>query len=537
MTTDTVAILRKRAEALGRLRADPGKLVLLNRYYRDNPWAFINDWGMTYDPRNLERGVSAVVPFVLFPRQIEWCQFTYSNWKDSEYGGTEKSRDMGVTWLASCFSSTLCLLFDGMNIGFGSRKEEYVDKLGDPKSILWKVRFFMSHLPREWRGAWNPRQHAPHMRIFFPDTGSTITGEAGDSIGRGDRKAIYFVDEAAHLERPQEVDQALSATTNCRQDISSANGRANPFAEKMHSGKHRKFTFHWRDDPRKDQAWYDKQCATLDPVTVAQEIDIDYSASVEGIVIPTAWVQAAVDLHKRLGITPTGERSAALDVADRGADLNAWGARHGVVLTHAETWSGKEGDIFQTTARAFMLCDTHGLAGFVYDADGLGAGVRGDAAQLNAQRHGRVLDVSAFVGSGSVHDPERCMIPGRKNVDFFANRKAQSWWALRFRFQAAWRASRGEPYDAEDIISIDSAFPERAKLCQELSQSVYKLTGAGKILIDKVPDGAKSPNLADMVMMLFAPRRKPMQINPAVLEPAYGPMTNGNLHLQGHSYA
>ncbi|MDP1260138.1 TerL protein, partial [Klebsiella quasipneumoniae] len=88
------------------------------------------------------------------------------------------------------------------------------------------------------------------------------------------------VDESAFLERPELVDASLSATTNCRQDISTPNGNANSFAIRRHSGKIKVFTFHWRDDPRKSQDWYEKQVELLDPVTVAQEIDIDYNASV-----------------------------------------------------------------------------------------------------------------------------------------------------------------------------------------------------------------------------------------------------------------
>jgi hypothetical protein len=37
---------------------------------------------------------------------------------------------------------------------------------------------------------------------------------------------------------------------------------------KRWGGKTDVFIFDWRDDPRKDQAWYDKQCRQFDPVTV-----------------------------------------------------------------------------------------------------------------------------------------------------------------------------------------------------------------------------------------------------------------------------
>ena len=51
----------------------------------------------------------------------------------------------------------------------------------------------------------------------------------------------------------------------------------------------------------------------------------------------------------------------------------------------------------------------------------------------------------------------------------------------------------------------------------ELSQPTYSINSAGKIIIDKTPDGTKSPNLADAVMMRFAPMKKQvLKINPNI---------------------
>jgi phage terminase large subunit len=50
--------------------------------------------------------------------------------------------------------------------------------------------------------------------------------------------------------------------------------------------------------------------------------------------------------------------------------------------------------------------------------------------------------------------------------------------------------------------------PQLDKLKIELSQPTYSISTLGKILIDKAPDGTKSPNLADVIMMLFAPKKK-----------------------------
>lgn len=504
-----------RMERLQRIRANPEVLPVMKAFYRDNPAQFIIDWGMTVDPRNVERGLPARIPFLLFPKQEEWIQWFVEHWRTSKPGITEKTRDMGMSWLTVGMAASLCLFNRGIIAGFGSRKEEYVDKIGSPKSLFDKARNFIGLLPVEFRGGWNPKAHAPHMRILFPENESAMTGEAGDGIGRGDRTSFYIVDESAFLERPYLVDASLSATTNCRQDISTPNGMANSFAERRHSGKVDVFTFHWRDDPRKDDAWYKKQCEELDAVTVAQEIDINYSASVEGVLIPSAWVQAAVDAHIKLGIQPTGQRMGALDVADEGKDTNAFTSRHGFLLEDIEEWSGKGDDIFGTVQRAFSICDQRRLEMYRFDSDGLGAGARGDARVINEQRkerRERQITATPYRGSGSPANPEDEAVPGeygqqgRLNKDFFANAKAQGWWRLRTLFRNTWRAVEEKmPFSPDEIISISGSMPLKNKLIVELSQPTYSVNGVGKIVVDKKPDGTKSPNLADSAMIAYAP--------------------------------
>lgn len=512
---DYLPIFAERAARLVYLKEHPDELPGLKAYYRDNPADFINDWGMTFDPRNIDKGLPAWVPFVLMPKQREWIDWAVDRWKAREPGVTEKSRDCGLSWLSVSLADTLCLFYDGMVFGFGSRKEEYVDKSDSPKSLFYKARKFMELLPPQFTNGWDVKRDTTHMKIRFPATNSFISGEAGDNIGRGDRTSITIVDEAAYLERPQLIDASLSATTNCRIDVSSANGRANSFAEKRHSGKISVFTFHWRDDPRKDDAWYAKQCAELDPVTVAQEIDINYNASVEGVLIPSIWVNAAIDAHIKLGIEPTGTNEGALDIADEGRDKCAYAGARGILLNYLEEWSGKDSDTFATIQRAFASADNCGHKIFKYDADGMGALVRGDARVINESRPGRSLMVLAFRGSGEVWRPESEDVKGRKNKDYFANRKAQAWFSLRKRFRDTYRAviEGATDYDPNEIISLDSTLPMIGKLLGELSQPTYSINGTGKIIVDKAPDGVKSPNLADAVMMRFATIARPMVIS------------------------
>lgn len=294
---DYAPIYKERAKRLDAIRKTPGMLAGLKEFYKDRPVEFITDWCMTYDPRNAEIGVPTQVPFLLFSKQADFIRWLYDRWRNREDGLGEKSRDMGISWLCVAFAVWMWLFHKGTVIGFGSRKEEYVDRIGDPKSLFWKIRALIDLLPIEFRpDGWDARKHAPFMTIRNPENGATIIGEAGDNIGRGNRTSIYFKDESAFYEHPDLIDAALSQTSNCKIDVSTPNGNGNPFYRKRMSGKVPVFTFHWRDDPRKDDAWYRKQQEALDPVILAQEVDIDYNASSSDNYIPGELIEQSMNI-------------------------------------------------------------------------------------------------------------------------------------------------------------------------------------------------------------------------------------------------
>ena len=526
---DYTAIFRARATRLRRLRSPEGANLIpgLKAFYKANPIQFITDWGVTSDPRNIERGLPAVIPFVPFTRQVEWLEWLLECWTNATGGLTEKTRDMGCSVAAMGLFSTLCLFRRDFVAGVGSRKEDLVDRVGDPNTLFYKARMFLSHVPHEFRGGWSEydKTNNSHMKISIPETGSVIIGEAGDNIGRGGRASMYLVDESAFLQNPMSVESALSQTTRCRLDLSSVNGTDNPFAEKRFSGRVPVFRFHWRDDPRKDDEWYRRETERLPPVIVAQEIDINYNASKDGILIPSEWVQAAIDAHEKMPVAADPTRKGALDVADTGTDKNAFAIRHSIILESITEWSGTGSDIFATTERAFSICDESGITTFDYDGDGLGVGVRGDARIINGRenRADAQIDVQEYRGSGAVINPDDYVIApdlkhghkGRTNGDFFKNRKAQAWWALRVRFEKTYqRVVMGR----EDIDPLECiVIPKRLgnvmlKLTMELSQPTYSIDNTGKLIVNKKPDGAPSPNLADAVVIAYAPTERKKKI-------------------------
>jgi phage terminase large subunit len=140
-----------------------------------------------------------------------------------------------------------------------------------------------------------------------------------------------------------------------------------------------------------------------------------------------------------------------------------------------------------------------GCQRLLYDSIGVGAGA---AASLRDKRD---IKITAWNAAGAVVNRTQKYLGTRANEDFFANAKAQAWWTLRDRFLETFKATNGEAYDPDAIISLSPAIEEMRELKSELSQVTYAYNAAGKVVVNKAPDGHASPNRADSVMIAFVP--------------------------------
>lgn len=527
---DYVPVFMWRQQELLKLRSNPELLMGAKEYYRTRRVQFIMDWVDTYDPRNAGKdGMLTRMPFVLFPRQKEMIHFLDAMLEGEEDGLIEKCRDAGATWLCVAFTVHLWLFTPGVSIGWGSRKEQYVDKLGVIDSIFEKIRQVIKGLPPEFLPVgFNMKDHMSYMRIINPENGSTVVGEAGDNIGRGGRTRIYFKDESAHYERPELVEAALGDNTRCQIDISSVNGIGNVFHRKReageewnegvaHKNKTNVFIFDWRHHPAKTNEWYEArkkkfQDAGLGHV-FAQEVDRDYSSSVEGIVIRPEWVKAAIDAHVKLGIEPTGRRISGLDVADEGLDKDALVSRKGILIDFAEAF--KFADTGALTRHAVKLSPTNEPVEMFYDSIGIGAGVKSEANRLKqVDQLPKNITFHGWNAAAKVLFPDQNIIKGDKNTplnkDYYSNLKAQAWTVVALRFYKTWQAViEGAAFDPDEIVSLDSKMKNLHTLERELSQATASLSiSTMKIVINKSPDGTKSPNMADAAIMSLFPVRK-----------------------------
>ena len=470
-------------------------------------------WVYTYDPRLISQKnpdgsrKSPYVRFHLWPKQRDIIQWIGERVDEMEEGLVEKSRDTGVTYLTAGFALHKFLFEPGFKTTFGSRKVDYVDKKDNPDSIFAKLRIMLRRMPPELLPeGFNFAQHDNYMRIVNQDTGSIISGEGGEDMGRGGRSSLYVVDEAAFVPNAESVEKALSGNTDCVLWVSSVNGMGNLFARKRHSVlKPRQVQrLHWRDDPRKTEEWAAaKQASFSDPTTWASEYDIDYSASVEGICIPAKWVESC----KRLAaLEPRLKASAEMCL---GGDVGAGKAKSVIVPRRGPVVSPprSRGDPDTTDTAYWMLDIAEELSANIlnFDAPGVGAGVSSTLMKNPVEG----LHVEP-VNTG-LPPTERIWPDEKTSEEKFGNLKAETWWLVRTAAQRThehvlWlEGSGGQEHSLTEILSLPSGDKESDQLCLELSLVKWFRNDRGKIVIETKKQlqtrGIKSPDYADALML------------------------------------
>lgn len=433
----------------------------------------------------------------MFPKQVQYIEWLHERFNRGEEGACDKPRDMGVSWLNCWFSLWVWLFVPNGKVGMGSYVMRKVDRKGDPDSLFEKIRMGLNMLPLWMRPTgFNEDEDDNFARIIHPN-GNTITGESGDQMGRGGRCSIYIVDESAHLDRPDKVDMALASVSDCVIHVSTANGSGNPFFKKIHGGNMSVFRFIWSDDPRKTKQWYEKKKKTMDPIIFAQEIDKDYSATIENICIPEPWVRAAVNLK----IPAEGSTVAGLDVSDGGRDKNALCIIRGVKVIDLRTWSGS--NTVETAYKSAILAQEEGACELRYDCVGVGSGVK--AAALTAEESFNFKWIPVNGGAPAL----KKKMPGENKTtyrDRYRNITAQGWWDLRRRFEKVFEMKEGKGfYPIEELISI----PNDEDLIMQLSSRKYEYGQGGKLKMESKKAmkkrGIKSPDKVDALWQCFIP--------------------------------
>lgn len=258
------------------------KEVLYN-CYRDSVY-WCNNFACTFDPREEVRNL----PFILWDRQIELVRWIENLLDLEDDGAIEKSRDMGVSYTVLTPIVSYRWLFHDFNAKIGSRNENLVDKTDDPDSLFWKIDYVLRKLPN-WmlpQGFdWN--KHRTYMRLSRPDNDNVVTGEsANESFGRAGRNNLTVLDELGFWPYAKSSWESCGESTTTRLAISTPpkTGRSSFFYKIIKGGKAKIFTFHYKDDPRKDKRWEEKQHKKKTDEEFERELNISYQGSIEGTV-------------------------------------------------------------------------------------------------------------------------------------------------------------------------------------------------------------------------------------------------------------
>lgn len=460
------------------------------------------DWCWTYDPRNVSMGLPSTLPWIPWPKQVDFIDWLYTIYTERVSGLAEKSRDAGATWLVCLFILHEWRWVHGFSAGVGSNKLDNVDKKDNPGSIFAKIRFMQENQPAFWMPkGWKQKDHDKLANMVNPENGNNIIGQGGDEIGRGDRRSFYFVDEASHLEHPKKVDAALSETTDTQLDVGTPNGMNN-FGQKRHSGRVQVFTFSWRHDPRKNEDWYERRKAELDSAICAQELDLDYQASVEGACIDPKWVQAAIGFKFK----DTTPRTMGLDVAAGGKNKSAIAIRKGISVKVRAMNIGNGIDL---AFKAVEEGEREGIEYLNFDRIGVGHAVQSAMERNETELTFKPFGVIASDSASDVFYPEY----GKHGYEIFLNARAEWWINVARRFEKTWEHVTGvSKYPEEELISIEND----GNLINQFSAPKKMRTENGRIKVESkdsmIARGVQSPDEADAVIMAFIPQKSSVRM-------------------------
>jgi hypothetical protein len=372
--------------------------ALAYKMCRNDILFWINNFCVTYNPRK----VPSAIPFITYEYEDKLILDLVESVQNQKDLLVDKSRDMGVTWcVLMVFTWFWQFHGEGKDFLLGSRKEILIDVFGDMSTLFEKVRFVLRTQPKFLLPqGFEQKTHCNYMKIINPQTKSTMMGEATNpSFSRGGRYRGIFLDEFAFWEVDQAAWRASADSTNCRIVVSTPCGFNNQFAKLRHSGSINVKSLHWTLHPEKDKAWYDNECKrrNYDAVEIAQELDINYEGSAEGVLFEFAALKDAVSNQPN----PSKDRIVVvLDPAGEGEDEAVFYVSNNGGIVERK-FIAKSNDV-QLAAESIFLINKHNAQ--VFEADSIGNSVCDLVVQLLG-KNDKHVKVVKFKGSEKAKDP------------------------------------------------------------------------------------------------------------------------------------
>ena len=198
--------------------------------------------------------------------------------RDHQYIITLKSRQLGLSTLASAYSLWLMIFHKDKNVLALATTQ------ATARNLVTKTIFMYDQLPK-WLKLTAVEKNKLSLRL---KNGSRIQAKSSSSdAARSEAVSLLLIDEAAFIENIEETftaaQQTLATGGQCLA-LSTPNGIGNWFHqtwEKAESGENSflPIKLPWTVHPERNQEWRDQQDTDLGPRMAAQECDCDFLSS------------------------------------------------------------------------------------------------------------------------------------------------------------------------------------------------------------------------------------------------------------------
>lgn len=223
----------------------------------DDPCYDFCVFGSVFEPRARENQPPGWLPMIPYHFQVDlvrWIEEILSVLPGTSSaklgrgdGVMEKARGMAGSWTCAAYAATQWKYSDGFIGGFMSYKQDLVDKANNPESIFVKIDGYLGldrRVPElrmlpvgefgslavpirspEWMipEGYDAQRHNHDLILAHPTKTNILSGySTGPRTGVGSRQTVMFLDEAAKFDAFRVVWDSMSAVTDHRIALSSA---------------------------------------------------------------------------------------------------------------------------------------------------------------------------------------------------------------------------------------------------------------------------------------------------------------------------
>jgi hypothetical protein len=223
-----------------------------------------------------------LIPF----KAYDYQQALLSDFNDYRFNIILKARQLGISTITAAYVAWLMLFHRDKNILV------VATKLQTATNLVKKVKAIIKNLP-----AWMRISdiEVDNRTSFELKNGSQIKGSStsGDA-GRSEALSLLVIDEAAHVEKLDELWTALYPTLSTGGRciaLSTPNGVGNWFHQNCVESEAGTNDFHmttllWDVHPDRDKKWFEKETKNMSKRQIAQELECNFNVSGETVIHP-----------------------------------------------------------------------------------------------------------------------------------------------------------------------------------------------------------------------------------------------------------